>query len=78
METIETIKKLPTDDEIIAANPLSDEGAAQVAKDRQEIKDILEQLADVGTLYLTLNGGEKFPGDCQPCQKAALCSTASH
>lgn len=38
---IKNIKKLPTSDEIIAAHPLSEAGYAQVAKDRQEVKDIL-------------------------------------
>jgi len=41
MDTIKNIKKLPTDDEVIAANPLSEEGAARVAQDRQEVMDIL-------------------------------------
>ena len=35
------IKKMPTSDEIIEKYPLSDKGAAQVAKDRAEIADIL-------------------------------------
>lgn len=35
------IKKLPTAEEVIQALPLSDHGHEQVAKDRQEVKDIL-------------------------------------
>ena len=35
------IKKLPTGEEIIQAHPLSDKGHEQVARDRQEVKDIL-------------------------------------
>ncbi len=41
MQNIETIKKLPTNDEIIAAFPLSDAGYAQIAKDREEMQAIL-------------------------------------
>lgn len=39
---IKNITKLPTADEIIAANPLSEEGLARVQKDRQEVRDILD------------------------------------
>ncbi|OIP81491.1 3-deoxy-7-phosphoheptulonate synthase [Candidatus Peregrinibacteria bacterium CG22_combo_CG10-13_8_21_14_all_44_10] len=41
MDTIKTIKKLPSDDEVIAANPLSAEGTARVIQDRKEVMDIL-------------------------------------
>ena len=35
------IKKLPLSDEIIKAFPLSDSGIEKVARDQQEVKDIL-------------------------------------
>lgn len=38
---IKTIRKIPSSDEIIAAHPLSEAGAEQVLKDRQEVRDIL-------------------------------------
>ncbi len=41
MDTIKTVKKLPTDDEVITANPLSEEGAARVMQDRKEVMDII-------------------------------------
>jgi len=41
MNTIKTVKKLPTDEKIISANPLSEEGTARGVKDRQEVMDIL-------------------------------------
>ena len=38
---VRVIKKMPTADDIIAATPISDKDLARVAKDRQEISDIL-------------------------------------
>ena len=40
------IKKMPTSDEIIEKYPLSEKGMAQVAKDREEIADILSGTDD--------------------------------
>ncbi len=41
MKNIKTVKKLPTNDEIIAAHPLDDKYYEQIENDRQETRDIL-------------------------------------
>lgn len=41
MRNIKTVKKLPTNDEIIASHPLDEKYYDQIAQDRQEVRDII-------------------------------------